>query len=349
MIPVSISILDSKATLTDDSTQNNWQQELSQGLRSAAELLSFLGIDERQLPYQVDHTNPFKTRIPRRFAELINADNAYDPILLQTLPRAEEQQVTQHFSQDPLKEQSFTVHPGLIHKYHNRVLLIAHQACAIHCRYCFRRHFPYSEQRLTEAALKQAISYIQSKPEINEVILSGGDPLNLNDDKLIAIISSLEQLPQLKTLRIHTRTPVTLPSRLTELLSKRLKQCSKNVVIVFHINHANELSADFCQAVKKLDSYNIQLLNQTVLLKDINDNAKTLIKLSEDLFANGIMPYYLHQLDAVAGAAHFQVSTRQANRIWHELQKGVSGYLLPRLVQEIPDQPSKSWVNELTL
>ena len=345
MIPVSSPTLDTNEAFPTKSEEESWQSQMAGSLKSARELLDFLSISEYELPYKVDFKATFRTRISQEFASLINPTDPHDPILLQVLPQLIEAETHPLFVKDPLEEDVQSPIPGLIHKYHNRVLLIAHQACAIHCRYCFRRHFPYSEQRLTDKNLESAVSYIKQHPQVNEVILSGGDPLNLSDEKFIELFNQIEQLEQITTIRIHTRTPVVLPSRITQKLANTLHASSKNLVIVFHINHSNEISSRFSEEVEILKGNNVTLLNQTVLLKNVNDAAEILCQLSNDLFNIGILPYYLHVLDPVEGTPHFEVSDETALLIWKEMQAKLSGYLVPKLVREIPNKPYKTWIN----
>jgi EF-P beta-lysylation protein EpmB len=347
MIPVSSSTLDSKRLIATTYEEDNWQKEVASSFKTVNSLLSYLNIDPSSLPYEINVDAPFSTRITPFFANLIQSNQPFDPILLQVLPRLEETIIKQDYSNDPLNEESYSVLPGLIHKYSNRVLLVAHQSCAIHCRYCFRQHFPYSEQRLNKEALDKNIEYIKKDSNITEVILSGGDPLNLSDEKLKLLLSKLDDIPQLTTIRIHTRTPVVSPSRLTSALNSYISTLSKQVVFVFHINHSQEISVEFEEKLQALKMTGSTIFNQSVLLKDINNSADTLITLSEKLFEIGILPYYLHQLDPVNGTHHFKVSDKEAREIWHEMQTKLSGYLLPRLVQEIPNKPSKTWINSI--
>ncbi len=341
MIPVSNKTLDTLAL----NTEENWQKAMANSFKSATELLSYLSIAPEELPYSVDFDSHFRMRIPQYFAELIDASNPFDPILLQALPLAEENSVIPGFIEDPLEEADYAPTAGVIHKYHNRVLLIAHQACAIHCRYCFRRHFPYSKQALRGEALESALSYIAAKKEVTEVILSGGDPLSLSDSQLFEILKRIDALPNIKTIRIHSRTPVVLPNRITTELARHISQLQSQIVFVIHCNHPNEITAKLGKSLNQLRTSGVHLLNQSVLLKGINDNAQTLITLSNKLFDIGVLPYYLHSLDPVKGTHHFAVSDSAANELWLSMQKEISGYLLPRLVREIPAKASKTWIN----
>jgi EF-P beta-lysylation protein EpmB len=232
--------------------------------------------------------------------------------------------------------------PGLLHKYSNRVLFIVRGGCAVNCRYCFRRHFPYQENSNNKQQWQQALDYIQAKPEINEVIFSGGDPLMANDEQLAWLINQLEQISHLKRLRIHTRLPVVMPSRVTDEFVQMLQQSSLRCILVMHINHANELAGELPAALAKLADAGISMFNQAVLLADINDNADVLVELHERLFDHRIQPYYLHLLDKVEGASHFDVSEAHAVLLMRELLARLPGFLVPKLVREIGGEQSKT-------
>lgn len=282
----------------------------------------------------------FAIKIPIEFANLINKNNPNDPLLLQVLPPKQTNYPDFGFSFEPLEDGKNSPVNGLIHKYPNRVLLIASPTCAIHCQYCFRQNFNYEQQAALNnwAAIE---SYIRNHCEINEVILSGGDPLSLSDDKLQNLISKITQIPHLKTLRIHSRSVVVMPSRITDKLAAMLSNNPLNTVLVLHINHPNELSDEFATAIKKLQK--ITLLNQSVLLKGVNDNATILGTLSQRLFDLGILPYYLHLLDKVSGAQRFLVSDKYALAIHQQLKQNLSGYLVPKLVRD-ENLSTKTWV-----
>lgn len=337
MIPVS--------AVTLDTSTKNAEISRKKPLRTPRELLLSVGLSEADLPEAIDSDSPFPTKVTPHFASLIEHGNPHDPLLRQVLPLANEALDMPGFTTDPLAEGEASVTPGLVHKYKNRALLIAHQACASHCRYCFRRHFPYSNQRLTDEAMQTALAYIKSHPDITEIILSGGDPLSLSDHRLDDMLNKLEALPQLQTIRLHTRTPVFSPERLTETLVTRLQNSAKNLVVVLHVNHPNELSPTLVERLQPLRQSSVTLLNQSVLLKGVNDQVDVLQQLSEQLFDAGILPYYLHLLDPVKGVHAFALSEEKAHQLWCELQNSVSGYLLPRLVKEWAGQPSKTWSN----
>ena len=318
-----------------------WQNELAQAIRDPEVLLQRLQLDHLPLSERLRASEQFPLRVTESYLSRIQPGNPNDPLLLQVLPQAAETIKVAGYHANPVGDQEATVLPGLLHKYQGRCLLITTAACAVHCRYCFRRHFPYQESRLDNHALAQAIDYIASDNSIHEVILSGGDPLSLSDERLADIIQRLETVPHLKRLRIHTRQPVVLPSRITEQLINMLQASRLQQVMVLHFNHANEFSDEISIAMSRLAQSGATLLNQSVLLKGINDSHRTLHELSEQLFANRILPYYLHLLDKVAGAAHFNVTIEDAQQLVGAMRASLPGYLVPTLVQEQAGKPYK--------
>ncbi|WP_133128654.1 EF-P beta-lysylation protein EpmB [Legionella nagasakiensis] len=324
-----------------DST-SSWQKILAQGFSSAAELLEFL-----QLPlFLASHLaeKQFKTRVPRAFAELMEKGNRYDPLLLQVLAVEEELHIRNEFVHDPLKEMSANPIKGLIHKYHGRVLLILTGSCAINCRYCFRRHFPYRNNNPGRKGWQLTLDYIAKDSSIQEVILSGGDPLLAQDEVLGEVCFHLSRIPHVRTLRIHSRLPVVLPERIDESLLDLLASMSLRKVIVLHSNHPRELDERVAKACAALRHVDCHLLNQSVLLAGINNDPLILAALSERLLECGVMPYYLHLLDKVQGAAHFDVSLAEAKNIFQSLQTRLPGYLVPRLACEEAGKKSKSLI-----
>ena len=314
-----------------DST-SSWQKKLAQGFATAHELLDFL-----QLPLALAEglaERTFKTRVPRGFAARMQRGNQNDPLLLQVLAVARELAIVDGFVTDPLVEAEANPIQGLIHKYHGRVLLTVTGACAVHCRYCFRRHFPYEENNPGRNGWQPVLNYISKDPNIHEVILSGGDPLLANDTVLSELVALLETVPHLRTLRIHSRIPVVLPERINEGLITILMATRLHTVVVLHCNHAQELDNSVFVACKALRDAGCHLLNQSVLLKGVNDSASVLASLSQRLFEFGVLPYYLHLLDKVQGAAHFDVSPQDALDIFKALQCLLPGYLVPRLAHE---------------
>ncbi len=263
------------------------------------------------------------------------------PFFLQAVTLREEFAKVDGFVTDPLEEQHSPA-PNILHKYHNRLLFMVKNSCAINCRYCFRPHFPYDEVKSGKATWQKSLDYIAVHHEVEEVILSGGDPLMAKDHEIDWIFTQLEQISHINTVRIHSRLPVVIPNRITDELCERLSQSRLNVVLVTHINHANEIDDIFAEKMHKLKQSNVVLLNQSVLLKGINDNAQTLKALSDKLFRYGILPYYLHLLDKVDGASHFYIEDHQAFEIYRELQRITSGYLVPKLAREIAKEPNKT-------
>jgi L-lysine 2,3-aminomutase len=318
-----------------------WQEQLTMAVRSVEELLQLLQIDPAIAKIQ-PLQNEFPLRVPHGFIQRMVKGDSRDPLLLQVLPVFQETLEVAGFTADPLDERLAMPVPGLLHKYRNRALLTMTGACAVHCRYCFRRHFPYADANPVSRQWQAAIKYLTQHPEITELILSGGDPLTLTDARLHSLTEQLAPLTQLRTLRIHTRLPIVLPARIDSGLLSWISAQLLKVVVVVHCNHPNEIDHSVIDALNKLTVAGVTLLNQSVLLRNINDSATTLARLSERLFTAGVMPYYLHQMDRVQGAAHFRVSLERARNIMAELQASLPGYLVPRLVEELPGMPGKT-------
>ncbi|MBS0351939.1 MAG: EF-P beta-lysylation protein EpmB, partial [Proteobacteria bacterium] len=314
---------------------------LADAITNPQELCSVLSLDFKKYQKLLGPKVDFPLRVPRRFVERMEKNNWRDPLLLQVLPLAQETEKLAYFSTDPLEESKVNPLPGLLHKYYGRVLLIAASGCAINCRYCFRRHFPYSENTPGSSGWGLALNYISQDASISEVILSGGDPLILKDPLVANLVDQLEKIDHVKTLRIHTRLPVVLPERITESLIRILKNSRFKVVVVIHCNHPREISSAMAEALVKLGQAGILLFNQFVLLKRINDNAETLIELSEQLFLTGVLPYYMHLLDPVEGAAHFSVSAAKGKKLLKDLSARLPGYLVPRFVVEKAGEKNK--------
>ncbi len=319
----------------------DWQQQISLAITNPMELLKHLQLQASQLPYAISTAQKFRTRVPFAFISRMQPGDPHDPLLLQVLPQADEHNQHPLYLSDPVGDHLSEPIPGLLHKYHGRVLLITTGACAIHCRYCFRRHFPYSDSSSTGNRLETALDYLRQQPDISEVILSGGDPLSLSDSKLDSLISRLEEIPHIQRLRLHTRLPVIIPDRITDRLCKKLYSSRLKTIVVLHINHHREIDTTVKDACKRLQNSNCTLLNQTVLLKGINNDVTLLKQLSETLFDCGVMPYYLHQLDKVQGAAHFEVSDHHALTMMDELRACLPGYMVPRLVREVSGKAYK--------
>lgn len=321
--------------------QDSWQQQLATAISDPQELLAVLGLDPGGFTLSDSANKQFRLRVPRSFVQRMRHGDSRDPLLRQVLPIDDEDKIQAGFSEDPLQESAAMPVAGLLHKYNGRVLLTVTGACAIHCRYCFRRHFPYSDANPASNEWQEPLDYIRANSDIAEVILSGGDPLSLTDAKLAKLAGHLQTIPHLRRLRIHTRTPVVLPDRVTDALLEWLSATRLKAIIVLHTNHANEIGPEFSQAVKALSRTGASLLNQSVLLKGVNDSIEALQELSEGLIASGVLPYYLHQLDPVQGAAHFAVSDDRAINIINSLSERLPGYLVPKLVREIAGQDSK--------
>ena len=325
----------------------SWQQLLSDSTLTLAELLKKLDISADDFAASIDgdpdiSPQDFPIRAPAPFIDRMVKGDINDPLLRQVLPLVKEHDITPGYTADPLHEADFNNTPGLIHKYQSRALLIVTKACAIHCRYCFRRHFPYEDNQPSRAMWTEALNYLQQHTEINEVIYSGGDPLASSNGQLNWLSQKVAAIPHIKTLRIHTRLPVVLPQRIDTALLEILQQWPGKTVVVIHSNHANELDESVKIAIDKLKSVGVTVLNQTVLLKGINDSATALVELSERLFEIGVLPYYLHLLDTVSGAAHFAISDTQAKVIMGEVTSRLPGYLVPKLVREEADKASKT-------
>lgn len=322
-------------------TREEWLYQLSDVITDPMQLLELLSLEQYPALRQgAEARRLFPFRVPRTFAARMLPGDPEDPLLRQVIPTSEEFKRPAGFSADPLNEQH-TVVPTLLHKYKNRALMVVKGGCAIHCRYCFRRHFPYQKHQGNKLNWLRAVAYIRLHPELNEIILSGGDPLMAKDHELDDLICLLEEIPHLNTLRIHSKLPVVIPARITMRLCQRLACCRMKVVLVTHVNHANEIDGAVCSSMRQLRNAKVTLLNQSVLLRGVNDNADTLATLSETLFDAGILPYYLHLLDKVQGAAHFIVEDTQAKEIIRQLLSKVSGYLVPRLTREIGGERSK--------
>ena len=320
----------------------NWQQALADAIADPAELCAVLGLDPALIEPAFAAAGKFPLRVPRGYVARMRRGDPRDPLLLQVLPGAAELVSTPDFNTDPVGDIASSTVPGLLHKYAGRALVVATGACAVHCRYCFRRHFPYAEQSALRQGWEPVIARLQADPSIHEVILSGGDPLSLSDRRLTQFTDELQAVRHVRRLRIHTRYPVVLPERVDAGLLKWLARVPLQKVVVIHANHANEIDAQVQRACTDLASVGATLLNQSVLLAGVNDSVATLAQLSESLFATRVLPYYLHLLDKVQGAAHFDVDERRALQLHRELTATLPGYLVPRLVREIAGAPAKT-------
>lgn len=318
-----------------------WQSEMADAVRDPAELLALLELDGRWLEPARRAAAAFPLRVPRPFLARMRKRDPADPLLRQVLPLGEELAEHPGYVRDPVGDMASRAARGVLHKYQGRVLFITTGACGVHCRFCFRRHFPYNEETARSGEWQAALDYLRSDPSIEEVILSGGDPLALGDERLAGLADSLETIPHIKRLRLHTRQPVVLPSRVDEALLAWLQRGRLQKVVVLHINHAAEIDAAVLDACGRLRVTGITLLNQSALLRGVNDSVEALRALSEALFGAGVLPYYLNMLDPVAGAAHFDVPEAEALDLLAGLRACLPGYLVPRLVREVPGAPAK--------
>ncbi|MDL5368053.1 EF-P beta-lysylation protein EpmB [Xanthomonas sp. NCPPB 2654] len=318
-----------------------WQQLWRDALRDPHELLALLGLDPQALGVSEQAATQFALRVPRGFVARMRHGDPHDPLLRQVLPIDAELRRVPGFALDAVGDAAAKKADGVIQKYRGRALLVATGSCAVHCRYCFRRHFPYAEETAARDGWREAVAAIAADPDIDEVILSGGDPLSLATPKLAELTDALATIPQLKRLRIHSRLPVVLPERVDAPLLAWLRALPWPLAFVIHANHANEFDAGVDAALAQLRSTGVQLLNQAVLLRGVNDSVEALAALSERSFAAGVLPYYLHQLDRVEGVAHFEVDDATARALHQALAARLSGYLVPKLVREIPGDTGK--------
>jgi len=322
----------------------SWQQELADCIACPADLATELGLTLDDLAGVRAAAGMFPLRVPRSYVARMRHGDPDDPLLRQVLPLGIETRPVAGYGSDPVGDLASTRGAGILQKYHGRALLIATGACAVHCRYCFRRSFPYAHHALRNRELDQAIGMLAQDRTIGEIILSGGDPLSLTDARLGELLSRLGDLPHLRRIRIHTRLPIVLPARVDEGLAAVLAGAAKPLIVVVHANHAHEIDGGVKDALARLAEYSALLLNQSVLLAGVNDSVAALVELSEALFAAGVLPYYLHQLDPVAGAAHFQISDEQARRLLGAVTGRLPGYLVPRLVRERAGAAAKDWL-----
>ena len=324
---------------TDDT---NWQHALANAIKSPKQLLEQLELTDQLTAIDAELIKQFPLRVPQAYVEKMQVGDANDPLLRQVFPLIDEAFNPDHFVADPVGDALAISSPGVLQKYQGRALLLTTGACAIHCRYCFRRHFPYGDSNPLASQWQQTLAQLSVDQSVNEVILSGGDPLALSDDKLSQLVADIEAIPHIKRLRIHTRLPVVLPQRIDSKCLDWLQNTRLKVVMVIHTNHTNELDQKSAEALQKLANVGCQLLNQAVLLKGINDSDTALIALSERLFELNVMPYYLHLLDRVKGASHFEVSEQNGIDLVNAIRKKLPGYLVPRLAREQQGEASKT-------
>ncbi|HYM34206.1 MAG TPA: EF-P beta-lysylation protein EpmB [Steroidobacteraceae bacterium] len=329
------------------ATETDWRRLAADAITDPAELLEILRLDRSLLPGAQKAAQTFGLRVPRGFVARMRPGDPRDPLLLQVLPLIDELIDSPEFSHDPVGDLASRSATGVLHKYEGRALLIATGACAIHCRYCFRRHFPYADETASKDEWKTALDHVRSDATINEIILSGGDPLNLSDRRLEQLTTALADVPHVRRLRIHTRTAVTLPERIDAHFCKWLTSVRLQKIVVLHTNHAQEFDASAQAMCARIKDCNAALFNQSVLLAGVNDNVDALSQLSETLFASGVLPYYLSLLDRVTGAAHFEVSEPRAVDLMRRLIARLPGYLIPKLVREVAGAEAKTSVSLL--
>lgn len=323
--------------ITDLSWQSqSWQAQLQHSIRTNAALANALGLS----PSEVE--TPFPVNVPLPYLSRIEPGNPDDPLLRQVLSTPQE--LVKAGVRSPLQEEAFARGFGLLQKYQGRSLVITTGACAIHCRYCFRRHFPYESHQPSTEDWQGLLQSIIENPEIEEIILSGGDPLMQNDKRLRWIFTQIDKIAHVTTIRLHTRMPVVLPARITPALLEFMTNSRCQIVLVNHINHGNEIDEEVAEVMARLQRSGVSLLNQSVLLRGVNDSVTTLVELSKRLHTANILPYYLHLMDPVLGAQHFDVPEDEGKRLMNEVREQLPGYLVPRLVREIPFRPSKTLV-----
>ena len=339
-LPLQPEPLPAAATASPASAPR-WQRLWRDAVRDPRELLGLLGLDAAAAGISDAAAAGFPLRVPRGFVARMRPGDLADPLLRQVLPVDLEDRIVPGFSLDAVGDGAARKAEGVIQKYRGRALLVATGSCAVHCRYCFRRHFPYAEETAARDGWAAAVEAIAGDPSIDEVILSGGDPLSLATSKLAELTARLAAIPHLRRLRIHSRLPVVLPERVDAELLHWLSALPWPVAFVIHANHANEFDASVDAALAALRGAGVQLLNQAVLLRGVNDHVDALAGLSQRCFAAGVLPYYLHQLDRVQGVAHFEVPDEQARALHAALAARLSGYLVPKLVREIPGDTGK--------
>lgn len=321
-----------------------WQHALRQAFSRPSDLLSYLELDPALPALELPRLRSFPLRVPRGYAARMRKGDPLDPLFLQVWPAAREAEQAAGFVRDAVGDLDAALGDGVLHKYHGRALLITTGACAVHCRYCFRRHFPYAESLAARGHWQPALARLAADPGIVEAILSGGDPLSLSDERLQELLEGLARIPHLRRVRIHTRQPIVLPERVDAGLLKILTALPLDKAMVLHANHANELDSTVRDTCRALRNTGLTLLNQSVLLRGINDTTDVLMGLHERLFSLGVLPYYLHVMDRVEGAAHFEVSEDRAVRLMRELSRSSPGYLVPKLAREVPGEPAKTWI-----
>ena len=336
-----MSILTSSPQFVRPDTESSWREEVRTAVRDARQLCLRLGLPADLAAGAEGGARDFPVFVPPSFLARIRPGDPHDPLLRQVLPVGEETAEARGFTADPVGDTGAALQPGVLQKYAGRTLLITTGSCAVHCRYCFRRHFPYQEAPHSDAAWDSALESIAGDASITEVILSGGDPLMLVDQRLGALVEKIAPLSHVARLRVHTRLPIMIPSRVTDELVTLLTGSRLTPIVVIHANHAQELDVAVGQSLARLQRAGVLLLNQAVLLRGVNDLVESQIALSQRLVEIGVTPYYLHQLDRVQGAAHFEVPIAQGKKIITAMRAELPGYMVPKYVQEIPGEPNK--------
>jgi EF-P beta-lysylation protein EpmB len=327
-----------------DPWPNDWRVALKRAIRDPAELCQLLDLPLEWVVSAVDQGPEFPLFVPREFASRMRLGDPKDPLLLQVLPQLAENELVSGFTADPVGDQQAKLAPGLLQKYHGRALLVTTGACAIHCRYCFRRHFPYQESPPQWSVWEPALEQLAKRPDINEVILSGGDPLTLTDSTLSALVERIERIPHIERLRIHTRLPIVVPQRVSDELLGWIERTRLATIVVIHANHAQEFDPFVATAINRLRGAAQSLLNQAVLLRGINDSVESLVDLSNTLVNLGVMPYYLHLLDRAAGTHQFEVDETIGRELITAMRDQLPGYAVPRLARETAGKASKQVV-----
>jgi EF-P beta-lysylation protein EpmB len=326
---------------------NDWQTEYRLARMTISDLLAKLNLDAQSMPFESDTESPFPVMVPPHFLSLIERGNPLDPLLLQVIARIDERKVSKAASQDPLEEEKVMRSDKVVQKYSSRVLLMPSGACAIHCRYCFRRHYDYGQMTISSLNVERIVDGLRENSAIREVILSGGDPFSITDEKVENLLAQLSKIDSLLSIRFHTRTLTAVPSRVTSELLRILKNCPKRLTIVLHTNHPNELDSIVGEAIRLIRDAGVHVMNQAVLLARVNSCADTLQEHSWRLHSFGILPYYIHLLDAVAGGEHFEVPLEEAFELQSSLRARLPGYLVPRFVREVPGAPNKTPLEQL--
>jgi EF-P beta-lysylation protein EpmB len=325
-----------------DEPSFSWQEAIKHAIRDSQRLCNILKLDNDLVRLSSSAAASFPVFAPREYIRRMQPGDPHDPLLQQVLATTDEDHSPSGFADDPVGDAEATLSPGLIRKYRSRALLITTGACAIHCRYCFRRHFPYQSAPKSVDDWQPALEEIASDPQIDEVILSGGDPLTVVDDTLAGLAARISQIDHVKRLRIHTRLPVVIPQRVNSDLLTWLRGTRLATIMVVHANHPNEIDEEVADSLTRLVDAGLPVLNQSVLLRGVNDDVDALVQLSRRLVNLRVMPYYLHQLDRVRGAAHFEVSIERGLELVEEMRKQLPGYAVPRFVQEIAGEESKT-------